>query len=318
LPSLSQSDHARDTGRFDRAHSRPDPLRILVVEDDCGFSRFLERALPSALDAGVAVTCVERLDEAAEHLRTRPVDCVLLDLALPDAAGVASVAGVREVSPDVPLVVLTGCEEEIVALRAFRLGAQEFLVKTRADAWTVARAIRFAVERKEAERELSRLALHDPLTGLPNRVLLTDRLTLALARGRREESEVGLLFADLDGFKEVNDRLGHESGDRLLSTVARRLAQAVRPGDTVGRLGGDEFVVLCEGLRGAEDALFVAERIVRAVEAPIRVAGTEVSVDVSVGIAVTGRGTVLPDALLRAADAAMYRAKRRGGAGIAF
>jgi diguanylate cyclase (GGDEF)-like protein len=157
----------------------------------------------------------------------------------------------------------------------------------------------------EAQHE----AFHDGLTGLPNRSLFIDRLGHAIDRGERSGAEVGVLFCDLDGFKTVNDSLGHSAGDRLLVSVADRLRECVRPADTVARLGGDDFAVLLEELRGPGDAARAAQRILNALEAPFQLASREVYVTVSIGIA-TGVGDA--DTLLRDADLAMYRAKSEG------
>ncbi|MDP8970247.1 MAG: EAL domain-containing protein [Actinomycetota bacterium] len=167
--------------------------------------------------------------------------------------------------------------------------------------------------RKEAEARLRELALFDPLTGLPNRTLLTDRLSLAMGRARRQQTLVGALFIDLDRFKEVNDGLGHHVGDRLLGLVAERLTGVLRPNDTAARLGGDEFVVLCEDLVAPDDAVTVAVRIAAALDRPFVLDGRELVVTASVGVATSG-GHDSPDELLRRADAAMYRAKERGRA----
>jgi diguanylate cyclase (GGDEF)-like protein/PAS domain S-box-containing protein len=166
---------------------------------------------------------------------------------------------------------------------------------------------------EEREDELAHRALHDPLTGLPNRVLFGDRLDHALARLRREDSSLALLFVDIDGFKAVNDRFGHEEGDRVLVEAARRLAGAVRPGDTAARFGGDEFVVLCESAVH-EEAGAVAERVTERWQAPIEVgSGEHITLGCSIGVAVTDSPDTPPDLLLRQADAAMYRRKIRGG-----
>lgn len=155
--------------------------------------------------------------------------------------------------------------------------------------------------------------LHDPLTGLPNRVLLEELLGRAVARAKRTHHPAAVLFADLDGFKAVNDRHGHHVGDELLQAAAGRLAGVLRPGDALARLGGDEFVVLCEDLVTEHDAEVVAERMTSALAAPFTVAGRSVSVGVSVGIAFNGPGQDIPSALLRGADFAMYQAKAAGG-----
>jgi diguanylate cyclase (GGDEF)-like protein/PAS domain S-box-containing protein len=174
--------------------------------------------------------------------------------------------------------------------------------------------VALAIDRAEHTRQLGHLALHDTLTGLPNRALALDRLEHALARVGDTESAVAVLFIDLDRFKLVNDGLGHETGDELLVAVARRLTTTVRRQDTVARLGGDEFVVLCEDLGDEDQAAELAERTAQAFVQPFLLSHAEVTVSASIGIAVTSRPTDRAPALLRDADAAMYRAKRRGGA----
>ena len=163
---------------------------------------------------------------------------------------------------------------------------------------------------RHAEQELAYWGMHDPLTGLPNRILLTDRIDQALARDRRHAGMVAALFCDLDGFKEVNDSYGHHVGDEVLKAVADRLRGAVRPDDTVSRLGGDEFVCLCESVFDESGALGVASRVLEAVSRPMEIAGHVLELSVSVGIAfATGEDAA---ELLRNADAAMYLAKQRG------
>ncbi|MBI2708119.1 MAG: EAL domain-containing protein [Actinobacteria bacterium] len=175
----------------------------------------------------------------------------------------------------------------------------------------IARDIR---DRKALEHRLEHQATHDPLTGLPNRTLVLDRLRVALARTLRRGGEVAVLFADLDDFKVVNDSLGHEMGDRLLEVLASRLVSAVRPGDTVGRFGGDEFVVVCEDVDGHESASLVAERLAETLTQPVGLDGTEVVVSASVGIALASQASTTAEDLLRDADSAMYEAKARGRA----
>jgi diguanylate cyclase (GGDEF)-like protein/PAS domain S-box-containing protein len=167
-------------------------------------------------------------------------------------------------------------------------------------------------ERKQAEAAMAHQALHDALTELPNRNLLLDRLSLALARtARHENGLVAVLMLDLDRFKLVNDTLGHPAGDELLIGVARRLSDALRPGDTVARLGGDEFVVICEGVHSTAHARVLAERLGAIVAGGYEVAGTQIFTSASIGIAL-GRSGDTTEALLSDADAAMYLAKERG------
>ncbi len=169
-------------------------------------------------------------------------------------------------------------------------------------------------ERKEFESQLAHQATHDPLTGLPNRVLLLDRLEQALDRARRHAKRVAVLFLDLDHFKVVNDSLGHGVGDQLLVAIADRLRTVVRPGDTIARFGGDEFVVLCEDLETRADAVAVAERVNSIISGPFEVDESEVFVGVSIGVAFPDDVNAEPGTLIRDADAAMYRAKERGRA----
>ena len=173
-----------------------------------------------------------------------------------------------------------------------------------------------AIDRDARTKELGRLALHDTLTGLPNRALAQDRLEHALTRLRDggDDSMVAVLFVDLDRFKLVNDGLGHETGDELLVAVSRRLSAAVRHQDTIARFGGDEFVVLCEDLGDEDLAVELAERAALAFAEPFVLSRAEVSVSASIGIAVTSRSSERAASLLQDADAAMYRAKKRGGA----
>jgi diguanylate cyclase (GGDEF)-like protein/PAS domain S-box-containing protein len=160
---------------------------------------------------------------------------------------------------------------------------------------------------------LERQALHDPLTKLPNRLLLMDRARQALTRLHRSNGLVAILFLDLDRFKMVNDSLGHAVGDHLLVSIASRLETMMRDSDTIARLGGDEFVILAEDLQTDTEALTVAERVLHALEEPFAVGSAEVSMLASVGVAVSHDPHADPEALLREADVAMYRAKRSGG-----
>jgi diguanylate cyclase (GGDEF)-like protein len=176
----------------------------------------------------------------------------------------------------------------------------------------VANVLSAAVERHRKEESTRHASLHDPLTGLPNRALVLDRLDLALARRRREGIDVAMLMLDLDRFKIINDSLGHAVGDDLLLALASRLRRSVRASDTVARLSGDEFVVLCERPAGVRHVVALAERIGAAISAPFELASGEHFLTVSIGIAMAESAEDTSASLLRDADAAMYRAKQRG------
>jgi diguanylate cyclase (GGDEF)-like protein/PAS domain S-box-containing protein len=167
-------------------------------------------------------------------------------------------------------------------------------------------------DRKRVEADLVHRTLHDPLTELPNRQLFLDRLEQARAHRFAAGSGVAVVFVDMDGFKQVNDSLGHHAGDELLVAVARRLARAVRPGDSVARFGGDEFVVLADEVDSLTDATQLAWRLTSSLRAPFSIAGQTVRVTASVGVAYSTDAADLADDILRKADAAMYLAKDRG------
>jgi diguanylate cyclase (GGDEF)-like protein/PAS domain S-box-containing protein len=174
---------------------------------------------------------------------------------------------------------------------------------------------RDVTEQQEAQADLEYRATHDALTGLPNRTMLLDHLRLALARQDREERGVGIVFIDLDGFKDVNDRYGHDAGDVVLREVAERLAAVTRPSDTVARYGGDEFVVLLDGLRdGATEAEAIAQRLIDAISSVPISFGRRVTITASAGVAIAPGRLDNPERLITAADRLMYRAKRDGGA----
>ena len=175
-------------------------------------------------------------------------------------------------------------------------------------------SLRDITERKALEQRLMQQALHDPLTGLPNRTLFMNRLEHALDRGRRHESKVAVLFMDLDNFKFVNDSLGHEAGDLLLVAVSNRVQPCLRSEDTIARLGGDEFAVLIEDIKYTSEPAYVAERIVEELQAPVTLGSQPVVITPSIGIAVGDSTQDPPEHLLREADLAMYRAKEDGKA----
>jgi len=176
---------------------------------------------------------------------------------------------------------------------------------------------RDVTQRREHEEAMRRMAYRDPLTGLPNRISLGDRLGLEIAHARRNRESLALLYLDLDGFKEVNDALGHHAGDALLRGVAERLRRVLRGGDTVARLGGDEFVLVLPGISGADEARRVGQKILEALRVPFGFEGRELSASASIGLALYPRDGEEPETLLRRADKAMYRAKQLGRGRVA-
>jgi len=203
-----------------------------------------------------------------------------------------------------------GCVENFTSRYRHKDGSWRWLLwsaRCEGDTWYA--AVKDVTDRKWLERQ----ALHDPLTRLPNRMLLMDRTRQALARLHRGPGVVALLFVDLDRFKAVNDNLGHDVGDDLLIAVSGRLQELMRDSDTVARLGGDEFVILAEDIESDGEALALAERVLHAMKEPFAVGSAEVALLASVGVSVTHDPDSDPDGMLREADTAMYRAKAAGG-----
>jgi diguanylate cyclase (GGDEF)-like protein/PAS domain S-box-containing protein len=417
--------------------------RLLLVEDNLGDAQLLREMFHESGSYNTEVLHVESLAEAESRLADRSVDIILLDLGLPDAQGVPAVRRAQAAAPRVPLVVLTGLDDEDVAELTLQEGAQDYLVKGQIDSRGLLRALRYAIERKileealfvEKERaqvtlgcigdaiactdragkltflnvvaekmtgwssrdatgvamtdvfrildatsretiqgqielgdgknrtvplpsncilmhrdgsstpiedsvaaihdrdgnvtgtvvvfrdvsaaretalRIAHSAHHDFLTGLPNRMLLGDRLGRAITLAQRHDKKGAVLFLDLDGFKHVNDSLGHQFGDRLLQSVSGRLTECLRGSDTVSRQGGDEFVVLLSEVEHAEDAAITARRMLEAVAAPHSIDGYELRVTTSIGVSVFPDDGLEAESLIRNADTAMYQAKANG------
>ncbi len=293
-------------------------IKLLLVEDNPTDAQMAKDLLEDASPNQFETVHVDTLAEALRRLSRDRFDAVLLDLSLSDTKGLDTVTQMLGTSPGVPIVVLSGFDNDVTALQAVQKGAQDFLVKGQAVGAILNRAIRYAIERKRAEECLAYLAQHDPLTGLANRILFRDRLIQALARSKRTNQSIGLMLLDLDRFKAVNDTLGHEYGDRVLKETAARLQGCVREVDTVSRLGGDEFTLLLEGFSCDQDLAVIAQRIVDAIAQPIDLDEREVTVGVSIGITVYPVDDQDMDGLLKHADEAMYRAKAAGGQSYQF
>ncbi len=390
------------------------------------------------------LTHVQYMREAEKHLAEHIVDLILLDLGLPDAHGLAAVRRAHTVAPRVPLVVLTGMDDEVLASQALQEGAQDYLIKGQIDARGLLRSLRYAIERKAMEEALfvekeraqvtlncigdavactdslgkvtflnlvaekmtgwslqeaaglplgevfrildaaSRVASpspmetavveqdctthrpsnyvlvrrdgfeipiedsvspihdregnatgavivfrdvsaaramadqithsaeHDFLTGLPNRMLLNDRVNQAIALAPRHHKRVAVLFLDLDGFKHINDSLGHPTGDKLLQSIAKRLVECVRASDTVSRQGGDEFVVLLSEVERSEDTAITARRMLQTVAEAHSIDHHDLHVTTSIGVSVFPDDGLDAETLIKNADTAMYQAKENG------
>ncbi len=416
---------------------------LLLVEDNPGDARLLREMFNEHGSYGTKMKHVQTMDAAEAYLREHAVDIILLDLGLPDTQGLSAVRRAHAAAPRVPLVVLTGLDDESLAAKALKEGAQDYLIKGQIEARSLMRALRYAVERKameealfaEKERaivtlncigeavactdvegnisflnqvaekmtgwsateafgrpmlevlrildattrepiqnpmeravdqnhsvhlplncvlirrdgaetpiedtaapirndegdpagavivfrdvraalamalEMAHSAEHDFLTGLPNRMLFNDRVDHAIASAPRHAKKVAVLFLDLDGFKHINDSLGHPIGDKLLQSVARRLVHCVRGADTVSRQGGDEFVVLLSEVERPEDAALLANRMLQTVADPHSIDHHDLHITASIGVSVYPDDGLDAETLIKNADTAMYQAKENG------
>jgi diguanylate cyclase (GGDEF)-like protein len=295
-------------------------IRILLVEDNMGDARLLRETLRDAGEPGwFELTHVTRLEEGLVRMTTSRFDIVLLDLSLPDAHGLETLSRARAHCGGTPIVVMTGTNDETLAIKAVQEGAQDYLVKGIAESHTVVRSIRYGIERQRLIAELAQanelqrhLANHDALTGMPNRQLFYDRLEQCFAHARRETKAVAVLFFDLDDFKLKNDSLGHDAGDRILKTIAKRVASTIRASDTAARLGGDEFTFILYDVEGPEDVARVAHNLLDTIAEPITIDANELHVTASAGISMFPADGEDVETIIRNADMAMYRAKAAG------
>jgi len=290
--------------------------RILIVDDLEANVRLLERMLVSAGYTSVAST-MEPLEVCELHRKNR-YDLILLDLQMPGMDGFQVMEGLKELESEGYLPVLVITAQPGHKLRALQAGAKDFIckpfdlveVKTRIHNMLEVRLLYRQLE--HYSHALESLALHDELTGLPNRRLLMDRLSLAIAYARRNKRAMAVMYLDLDGFKQINDTLGHDAGDTLLRMVATRLVAAVREADTVARLSGDEFVIAMWELSHADDVARLASKIIQAVSQPYAIQGRGVSMTASVGVGIYPTHGEEAETLMKSADLALYEAKRAG------
>jgi diguanylate cyclase (GGDEF)-like protein len=286
-------------------------LRMLVVEDDPAYAAFVATLVESIEFIRCDVEHVQTLGRAVAFLRNAIFNVVLLDLGLGDAQGLEALNAVVATVPDVPVIILSGEDDLALSVRAVKNGAQDYLLKSQVTPGALTRSIGYAIERKSGELETKRLAYHDSLTRLPNRLLLMEHLELALHRADRDRTVLGIFFIDVDRFKQINDTLGHEMGDAVLQEVARRLKDCLRASDTIARLSGDEFVALVETNRRSELTI-VADAIQEQFRRAFAADSGDVFITASIGVSSYPTDGIDAKTLLRNADRAMYRAKTEG------
>jgi len=289
---------------------------ILIVDDKEANVFLLTQMLSSAGYQCITST-MDPYAVCALH-RDNHYDLILLDLHMPGMDGFQVAEGLKDIDVNgyAPIFVVTAYSDQ--KLRALTSGAKDFIskpfnlmeVKTRIHNMLEVRLLYKKAE--ESNKVLASLALHDELTGLPNRRLLMDRLSLSIAHARRNKLAMAVMYLDLDGFKQINDTLGHDAGDNLLSLAAARMVAAVRQEDTVARLGGDEFVIVLWELSHAEGVDKPVSKVLHAVSQPYSINGRSISMTTSIGVSIYPMHGEDAETLMKSADMALYEAKRAG------
>jgi two-component system, cell cycle response regulator len=290
--------------------------KILIVDNQEANILLLERLLLAAGYTAVTST-MDPGKVCALHAKNA-YDLILLDIEMPDKDGFQVMEGLKKIETESYLPVLAVTAQPGHKLRALQSGAKDFISKPFDLAEVLMRVYNMLEVRllhqatRTHEKVLKALALTDPLTGLANRRLLAERLSMAIVHARRNNSTMALVYLDLDGFKQINNTLGHGAGDELLKMVAARLTATVREEDTVARLGGDEFVILLWQISSPDDAPTVALKVIQAVTQPYVLDDLTVRVTTSAGVGVFPIHGEDADTLMNCADQAMYEAKRAG------
>lgn len=303
------------TAELDGTPCSQPPLRedapiVLVVDDD----RSTRSALRNALQrSGFRVAEAGNGNDALTWLENNDADAVLMDALMPVMDGFDACLALKRHPrwKEIPILMITALDDRQSIERAFEVGASDFIPKP-IHLSVVNQRVRRVIDATRAERHVQHLAYNDALTGLPNRLLFMEQLSLAIEQAAAHTTQLAVLFLDLDRFKFINDTLGHEVGDRLLATMAQRLKGCVRADDCVARLGGDEFTVLLGDLPNTAVAASVAQNICRTVSAPLIIDGQEIVITASIGISLFPQDGPDLSRLLRHADTAMYRAKQSG------
>lgn len=290
-------------------------LKILLVEDNPGDVRLLEESLADGtgkrpLAFGLELAHASCLSEAERRLARGGIDAVLLDLSLPDSHGLSTINAVLEAAPEVPVVVLTGRDDESLALQALQAGAQDYLLKGQMPSHLLIRALRYAIERHQLQATVRSLSLLDELTGLYNRRGFFTLAERQLKLAPRIQIGLALVLADLDGLKQINDTFGHGQGDLALVKTAQVLRQTFRDSDIIARLAGDEFTVLV-----SDDSTFGGEVIQRRLREELNDFNAQAQLPhrLSLSLGIAHFDPIRPnpiEQLIAQADQAMYGQKR--------
>lgn len=285
-------------------------LETLLVEDSLIDEKIITKMLSSSKDPIVNVSVCQTLQTAFLYLSEHPIDLVFLDLSLPDSYGIDTYINLKHHFPDIPVIILTGMENENASIKAIQHGAQDYLIKKEITSSLLVRSMRYAIERFRLMQEMKRLSLKDDLTGLLNRrgfQILGDQLIKTAQRTRKQ---LFVAFSDLDGLKAINDEYGHDDGDRALVLMGQVLRKVLRDSDLVARWGGDEFVAM--GLfEDTDTPLGFSERIRQSFDALNATLDLPFRLDFSTGFAVSQADQFVDlEKMIEVADSRMYVEKQ--------
>lgn len=290
-------------------------VNVLMVEDDPDDFYLLSRLLQSDRKRHYVISHATNLVECLEAIRLKKFDILLLDLCLTDSQGMSTLETVIKSGISLPTIVLTGIDNQDLGEEAIKLGAEDYLPKSEVSPFMMSRAVNFAIERHRLLNELRRQATQDPLTNLYNRAALFEKLNFLIDHMERNNTHLAAAMVDLDGFKAINDTMGHRVGDDVIMQAANRLRQGLRRSDIAARYGGDEFVLLLTNYQSTTDVLEAVTRKHQVLCQPMTVYHKgkyhRVKVGASVGVAEWHHGMTASE-LLSKADQAMYDTKHSG------
>jgi diguanylate cyclase (GGDEF)-like protein len=294
---------------------------VLLITRDRDLTERIANSLSDFPEAALTLLCVEHLADATQRLSLNDsIDAVIMDWALPVTRGYEALLTLVDAAPHLPIIVLGDDLDLRQQMNMIEHGAQDYLLKRRAETDTVICMVHGAIARKSQEsvlfcgkdRTITYVAEHDGLTALPNRALLDDRLERGIAMAQRHGRRLAVLSIDLDHFKHVNDSLGTMIGDQLLRSVALRIGPCLRSSDTVSRQGGDEFLVLLSEISHAGDAALIADKIRRAILEPYTIEQHLLHLTTSIGVSLYPQDGADAQTLIQCADTAMVHAKKKG------
>ncbi|MFO1390352.1 putative bifunctional diguanylate cyclase/phosphodiesterase [Cellvibrio sp.] len=293
-------------------------IKILFIDREHGEYLLIADILSHVRNVNYELVWCDQLDTAASKILSGEYDVVLLDFYWGDLSARDLLNSVKVQANKTPIVIMTDEMEIEVDRDVIRTGASDYLIKGQIDHQLLERTLRYAIERKQTEMYLARLAHYDQLTDIPNRILFRDRLEHLIHLANRDKTSFALLFIDLNGFKQVNDNFGHDAGDAIIRICAERLSACMRRSDSVARMGGDEFTLLLSHIDNHTDVAHIAEKIIALLSEPAEINGYEVVVGCSIGIAIYPQAGRDADSLLKNADMAMYKAKQEDGSSFCF